>query len=149
MQLHSLPKATDKAKRRLGQGHGSGRVKTSGRGTKGQKARRDIPLRFEGGALPLTKRLPFLRGKMKNKSFRPDPVVINVETLNRLPSQTTVNVETLIKYRIVKNEALKRGVKILGDGDLNVVLTVQLPVSKSAAEKITKAGGTIAGSSVV
>ena len=69
MELNKLAKTTVKTKKRLGQGHGSGRVKTSGRGTKGQKARGKIPLRFEGGALPLIKRMPFHRGKGKNKGF--------------------------------------------------------------------------------
>ncbi|MGH7246320.1 MAG: uL15 family ribosomal protein, partial [Candidatus Levyibacteriota bacterium] len=60
MNLSQLSPIVEKKKRRAGQGHGSGRVKTSDRGTKGQKARRNIPMRFEGGALPLVKRLPFL-----------------------------------------------------------------------------------------
>jgi large subunit ribosomal protein L15 len=70
MNLNNLAKITTKPKRRLGQGHGSGRVKTSGRGTKGQNARSNRSLSFEGGALPLIKRLPFRRGKGKNKVFK-------------------------------------------------------------------------------
>ncbi len=65
MKLSSLTKITKTRKKRLGQGHGSGRGKTAGRGTKGQKARRNIPLTFEGGALTLIKRLPFMKGKGK------------------------------------------------------------------------------------
>jgi large subunit ribosomal protein L15 len=147
MQLNTLPKSTSTAKRRLGQGHGSGRVKTSGRGTKGQKARGDIPLRFEGGALPLTKRLPFLRGKQKNKPFRADPIVLHVSDLNALPAKSTVDVALLIKHNLVGAREVKRGVKILSDGDLTVALTVGVPVSKKAAEKIQKAGGTISETS--
>ena len=69
MNLNQLPKIKKTSKKRLGQGHGSGKVKTSGRGTKGQKARNKVPMYFEGGALPLIKRLPYRRGKGRNKSF--------------------------------------------------------------------------------
>lgn len=67
MNIHSLPKIVKRSKKRLGRGHGSGKVKTSGRGTKGQKARGKLPLGFEGGQTPLVKRLPYLRGKGRNK----------------------------------------------------------------------------------
>jgi large subunit ribosomal protein L15 len=144
MALHTLPKLIDKKKRRVGQGHGSGRVKTSGRGTKGQKARNSVPITFEGGALPLIKRLPFLRGKMKNKSIRSKPVVVNLSDLSKLPKDSTVNLETLVKHRIVKEiEAKRFGVKILGDGEVNVSLKIALPVSEKAKVKIEKANGTI------
>jgi large subunit ribosomal protein L15 len=151
MELHTLVKATTKAKRRLGQGHGSGRVKTSGRGTKGQKARTNIPRQFEGGALPLVKRLPFLRGKDKNHSIQAKPVVVNVRALNVLPKDSEVTLELLIKHNLVTAKAVaNQGIKILGDGDLSVPLSVALPVSKSAEEKIIKAGGRVtAGSSTV
>lgn len=144
MNLGNLEKITAKKKRRVGLGHGSGRGKTSGRGTKGQKARGDVPLDFEGGALPLIKRLPFLRGKGKNKSINKDPYVINVGLLNSLPKNSTVDIESLAKLKLVNLEdANKNGVKILGDGELTVALTVKLPASKSATEKITKAGGSV------
>lgn len=144
MNLHSLDSVITKKKKRVGQGHGSGRGKTSGRGMKGQKARGDVPLDFEGGALPLMKRLPFLRGKGRNNAFKPQPVVINVGALNTLPKGSTVDVETLAKHGFIELESVKyTGVKILGDGDLNVALTVKLPVSKGAAEKIKKAGGSV------
>jgi len=141
--LHTLPSITTKKSKRLGQGHGSGRGKTSGRGTKGQKARGKIPAHFEGGALPLIKRLPFRRGKGKNKVFRRQPIIINVKALNLLPANSEVNVETLIKHKIVDESARTYGVKILGEGDLSVVLAVKLPVSKGAREKIEKLGGTV------
>lgn len=144
MELHQLPSISHKSKRRLGQGHGSGRVKTSGRGTKGQKARYDIPLDFEGGALPLIKRLPFLRGKDRNKSIYAKPIVLDVACLNSLPQNTEVTIESLAKHQIVdKLDAQMRGVKILGNGDVNVVLVVKLPISKSAEEKVIKAGGRV------
>ncbi len=144
MELHQLSKITTKGKRRLGQGHGSGRVKTSGRGTKGQKARYDIPLDFEGGALPLIKRLPFLRGKDRNHSIQAEAIAINVSSLNSLPAKTEITLDNLIKLNIIdRSEAFKRGVKILGNGDLKVALSVKVPVSKSAEQKIIKAGGSI------
>lgn len=144
MQLHELKSITSRGRRRLGQGHGSGRVKTAGRGYKGQKARNSVPLWFEGGALSLIKRMPFHRGKGRNASFRPDPVIINVGTLNTLPKNTRVDLETLIKHTMITaSEAATYGVKILGDGELTTPLTVAVPVSKSAEEKIQKAGGTV------
>ncbi|MBI4084481.1 MAG: 50S ribosomal protein L15 [Candidatus Levybacteria bacterium] len=148
MQGTSLTKTVKKSQRRLGQGHGSGRGKTAGRGTKGQKARGKIPLSFEGGALPLIKRLPFHRGKGKNKVFKPTPVVLNVKVLNLLPKNTVVDIESLIKHRIVASEDAKQyGVKILGDGALSIPLFVKLSVSKGAREKIEKAGGSVEASS--
>lgn len=141
MELHTLKKITEKTKRRVGRGHGSGRSKTSGRGTKGQKARRNIPLHFEGGALPLTKRMPFLRGKGRNPTLSPKSVAVNVGDLNVLKGEITI--ESLIAGNIVSENAKKCGVKILGKGDLTQALTVKIPVSKSAREKIEKAGGII------
>jgi large subunit ribosomal protein L15 len=147
MNISSLIKITEKSKKRLGQGHGSGRVKTAGRGTKGQKARGKIPLRFEGGALPLVKRMPFRRGNERNKSFKTKPVIINVDALNTLPKNTVVDVATLVKHNIIKtDEATKNGVKVLGNGDLTVALTVKLAASKGAVAKIEKAGGSVAPS---
>lgn len=144
MQLHELKTISKKKKRRAGQGHGSGRVKTGGRGTKGQNARSSRSLTFEGGALPLIKRLPFRRGKGKNKTFKIKPIVINVKALNLLPKNSTVDSETLIKYKIVeKNDIEKYGVKILGDGEVTIPLTIKVQITKSAAEKIEKAGGKI------
>ncbi|MBI4080191.1 MAG: 50S ribosomal protein L15 [Candidatus Levybacteria bacterium] len=144
MQLSNLPSITKRRKRRLGQGPGSGRGKTAGRGTKGQKARGSVPLIFEGGALPLMKRLPFRRGKEKNKSFKKRPVIINVSALNLLPANATVDTAVLIKHNIVlENDVKLYGVKILGDGTLSVPLTITLPVSKGAKAKIEKAGGLV------
>lgn len=144
MKLNQLEKTVKKGKRRLGQGHGSGRVKTSGRGTKGQNARSDRPLSFEGGALSLIKRLPFRRGKGKNKVFKKRPIIINVEVLNLLKKGTTVNIKTLVEEKIVdEKDAKVFGVKILGDGNLGIPLKVELPTSKGALKKIEKAGGEI------
>lgn len=143
MELHSLPQTNEKKKKRLGQGHGSGRVKTSGRGTKGQKARGNVPLRFEGGALALIKRLPFLRGKGRNRSLQQTPVVIDLSILDTLPAKTVIDLDALIKHNIVSEKAKLTGVKVLGNGDIKNIYTVKVPTSKSAAEKITNAGGTV------
>lgn len=144
MALNNLTKITSKGKRRLGQGHGSGRVKTAGRGTKGQKARNTVPSHFEGGALPLTKRLPYLRGKGRNKSFRNVPIVVNLKYLESFSKDQVVDLESLIKGRIVKEkDAREFGVKILGDGEIKQPLVIKLPISKSAALKVEKAGGKI------
>src|SRR6266481_1500627 len=117
MNLHSLPSITKSAKKRLGLGHGSGRGKTAGRGTKGQKARRKIPLFFEGGALPLIKRLPFMRGKGRNYSIKGKSIVVKVGKLNDLPNKSTVDIKTLVAKGIVdKRKARRFGVKILDGG---------------------------------
>ena len=142
MALNKLKKIKKSSKKRLGQGHGSGRGKTAGRGTKGQKARGKVPLYFEGGALPLIKRLPFRRGKGKNKVFKKKPMIVNIKVLSLLKKDSIVDIETLIKNKIVdEKDAKMYGVKILGEGDLKIPLTVKLPISKGAASKIKKAGG--------
>jgi len=143
MQLSSLTKITKTGKKRLGQGHGSGRGKTGGRGTKGQKAKGKISLSFEGGALPLIKRLPFMRGKAKNKSFKKQPFIVNVKDLNILKKDSVVDLKVLIANHLVPDVAKTYGVKILGDGELTVPLIIKLPVSKNAKKKIEKAGGKV------
>lgn len=144
MQINNLKKTIKNKRRRLGQGHGSGRVKTSGRGTKGQNARSKRSLSFEGGALPLIKRLPFRRGKGKNKVFKKKPIAINIKVLGLLKSGTIVDLKSLVSNNIVNEQQAKEyGVKILGDGQIKNPLTIKLPISKNAAAKITKAGGKI------
>ncbi len=145
MDLSTLPKIVKRSAKRLGQGHGSGKVKTSGRGTKGQKARGKIPLLFAGSSLQASwlKRLPLLRGKGKNKSLNKNkPVIINVKLLNALKPKAEVTLDTLKKAGLVGYDENK--VKILGDGELTVALTVKLPCSAGAKAKIEKAGGTVA-----
>jgi len=144
MKLNKLPKTTTISKKRVGRGYGSGRGKTAGRGTKGQKARGKVKLGFEGGQIPLIKRLPLQRGKGKFKSFKKKPLVVNVKILNLLAKDEVVDLKTLVKYKIVKeDEAKKFGVKILGDGELKTALTVKLPCSKGAIKKIEEAGGKV------
>ena len=145
MKLNNLPKITTKKKKRVGRGYGSGRGgHTTGRGNKGQKARSKVRLGFEGGQLPLIKRLPLMRGKGKFKSFRKKPLVVNVGLLNLFSKGEIVDLKTLVKYKIIKeNDAKKFGAKILGDGELKVSLTVKLPCSKGAIKKIEEAGGKV------
>lgn len=143
MQLHSLPETVTKSKKRLGQGHGSGRVKTSGRGTKGQNARSKRPIQFEGGALPLTKRLPFLRGKDRNKPISPKFIIVNLDDINKLPAKTIVTLEVLVKHGLISKDAVTKGVKVLGGGSVDKEYTVKIPLSKSASDKIIKAGGSV------
>lgn len=145
MKLNQLTKTTKKKKKRIGRGYGSGRGgHTVGRGTKGQKARSKVKAWFEGGQTPLLKRLPMKRGKGKFNSLKAKPVIINLQYLNLLPKNAKVNLKTLIKHRLVASrEAKKFGVKILGGGELEKPLTIELPCSQGAAKKIKKAGGKI------
>lgn len=144
MQLNNLFKITAQSKRRLGQGHGSGRVKTAGRGTKGQNARSSRSLFFEGGALPLIKRLPFRRGKGKNKTFKKSPIIVNIKALEILKTGSIIDLKFLVANRIVdESQALEYGVKILGDGKLTKSYIIKLPISKKAAVKVVKAGGRV------
>jgi large subunit ribosomal protein L15 len=130
-----------RSKKRLGRGHGSGKVKTSGRGTKGQKSRDGIHIGFEGGQLPLIKRLPLLRGKGRNGSQSGKAYPLAVEKLNTLPVGTTVTLETLKKYHMI--DTAHPRVKILGSGKVTVKLIVAVPCSKGAASAIEKAGGSV------
>ena len=143
MQLHSLTQTVEKSKKRLGQGHGSGRVKTSGRGTKGQNARSKRPLQFEGGALPLTKRLPFLRGKDRNKSLKLKPLSINLSMISNLPQNTEITIDSLVKHNLIAKGNEKRGVKLLAVGEITNAYVVKIPTSKTARVKIEKVDGKI------
>lgn len=143
MKLSTLPKIVERSKKRLGRGHGSGKVKTSGRGTKGQKARENIKLTFAGSSLQASwlKRLPLMRGKGKNKSFAKKPTVVNLKYLNSFKPNSDVTLESLKKAGIIDKRVTD--VKILGDGELKVPLVIKLPCSKSALKKIEKAGGKV------
>jgi large subunit ribosomal protein L15 len=141
-----LSKQVKNQKKRVGRGYGSGKGgHTVGRGQKGQKSRRKIGVLFEGIKVKksLIKKLPLQRGKDKLKA-RPKPIIVKLSLLNLLPARSTVDVDLLIKEGIVKKEdAAQVGVKILGDGDVKKALKVKLPISKSAAKKVEKAGGSV------
>mgnify|MGYP001229643864 FL=1 len=124
---------------RKGRGHGSGNGKTSGRGQGGQKSRSGGGVRpgFEGGQMPLYRRLP-KRG-FTNRNSK-EIVGINVDALNRFEAGTVVDIETMVTNGLVSNP--KDGVKILGNGDITTKLTVKANAfSKTAIEKIEAAGG--------
>ena len=140
MDLSTLQAAegSRKDKFRKGRGHGSGNGKTAGKGHKGQKARSGAPRPgFEGGQMPLYRRLP----KRGFKNFNSKIIVgINVSELERFDNDSTITVDTLIETGIVKNP--RDGVKILGNGELTKKLTVQANAfSAGAKEKIEALGG--------
>ncbi len=135
-----IVKIVSRSKKRKGQGHGSGKVKTGGRGTKGQNARNPLSIRhshYEGGQRPLTKRLPYLRGKGNAKVSR-KPYLLSLTALSKFPIGTEVDKEFLVKENFVTR---KMPVKILGNGQLTVALTVKVLATKSAVAAIIKAGG--------
>ena len=124
---------------RRGRGHGSGNGKTAGKGHKGQKARSGATRPgFEGGQMPLYRRLP-KRG-FTNRNSK-EIVGINVSALERFDNDTVVTVETLLETGVIKNP--RDGVKILGDGELTKKLTVKVDAfSEGAKAKVEAAGGT-------
>ena len=123
---------------RRGRGHGSGNGKTAGKGHKGQKARSGAPrIGFEGGQMPLYRRLP-KRG-FKNRNTK-EIIAINVSALEVFENGSVVTIDTMIEAGIIKNP--KDGVKILGNGEFTKSLTVQANAfSASAQEKIESLGG--------
>src|SRR5215468_11045281 len=127
------------AKTRVGRGEGS-KGKTAGRGTKGTRARKNVPVAFEGGQMPIHMRLPKLKG-FRNR-FRTEYEIVNVGDINRLfPQGGTVGVDELVANGAVRKNAL---VKVLGDGKLTVKVDVSAhKFSGSAREKITAAGGSV------
>lgn len=143
IKLNNLPKITKPKKKRLGQGHGSGRGKTAGRGTKGQGARENVGLTFSGGALSLVRRLPLIRGKLRNKPVGKKPFIINIKYLNIFAKDSQVDRESLIKHHLLPKDFTGYPVKILGDGELRIPLNVKIKCSKSAAKKIEAAGGKV------
>ena len=139
IKLHDLSPRPGRRPRktRVGRGEGS-KGKTAGRGTKGTKARKNVPATFEGGQMPIHMRLPKLKG-FKNR-FRTEYEVVNVGDINRLfPKGGAVGVDELVAAGAVRKNTL---VKVLGDGKLAVKVNVTAhKFSGSAREKITAAGG--------
>jgi large subunit ribosomal protein L15 len=139
--LHPRPGSRHRVKR-LGCGESSGHGKTSGKGHKGQKARSggSIRLGFEGGQMPLIRRLP-KRG-FNNAAFHKNYAIVNLDDLNRFKAGAVVNEEALRNVDLVRGHVA--GLKILGGGELKHGLKIEADkVSASAREKIEKAGGTI------
>ena len=139
LKVHHLRPApgAKTAKTRVGRGEAS-KGKTAGRGTKGTKARYQVPAAFEGGQMPLHMRLPKLKG-FKNR-FRTEYQVVNLDKIaERFPQGGTVGVDELVAKGLVRDNSL---VKVLGDGDLAVKLDVTAhKFSATAKDKITAAGG--------
>lgn len=140
LKVHHLRPApgAKTAKTRVGRGEGS-KGKTSGRGTKGTKARYQVPARFEGGQMPLHMRTPKLKG-FKNP-FRTEYQVVNVATLAKVfDAGATIGVEDMVAAKVVRKG---QPVKVLGQGDIAISLKVTAhKFSDSAVSKITAAGGT-------
>lgn len=145
MKLHELQPAagSKKARTRVGRGLGSGLGKTSGRGQKGQNSRSGGGVRsgFEGGQMPLYRRLP-KRG-FNNSVFAKQYAEVNVEQLNRFEDGATVDPVALIEAGILKN--VRDGIRILGNGTLDTknLTVIANGFTKSAEEKITAAGGKV------
>ena len=139
LKVHHLKPApgSHTKKTRVGRGEGS-KGKTAGRGTKGTKARKNVPATFEGGQMPIHMRLPKLKG-FRNR-FRTEYEIVNVGDLNRLfPQGGSIGVDELVAKGAVRRNSL---VKVLGDGKLTVKVEVTAhKFSGSAREKITAAGG--------
>ncbi len=141
MKIHELSPAegSNRDVKRIGRGHGSGNGKTAGKGHKGQNARSGggVRIGFEGGQMPLARRIP-KRGF--NNIFTEKMAVVNVSDLAKFKSGTVVDAELLKAAGVVKKTA--NGVKVLGNGELGVDLTVKAAAfSQTAKEKIEKAGG--------
>lgn len=141
MGLSNLIKAKNRSKKRLGRGLGSGKGKTGGRGTKGQKARGKIPLNFSGD-LAFYKKLPNRRG-LGNPKVSETPKIVTLSDLNNFPTKAVIDLEQLLKANVINKKEAKYGVKILGSGELKKALVVKLPTSKSARQKIEKMGGKV------
>ena len=142
MKLHHLRPAPGARTERVrkGRGEGSGKGKTAGRGTKGSNARANMRIGFEGGQMPLQRRLPKLRG-----FNRPNKVAWSVVNLDRLaaafPKGGGVDPDALVQAGLARKST---PVKVLGNGELSVALQVKAHAfSSTAAEKITAAGGTV------
>src|SRR6478672_1591746 len=144
LRLHNLrprPGSRHRTKR-LGCGESSGHGKTSGKGHKGQKARSggSIRLGFEGGQMPLIRRLP-KRG-FNNAAFHKHYAIVNLSYLNAFKAGTVVNEQLLRETKLIRGDFV--GIKILGDGELKHDLKVEVDkISTAAREKIEKAGGTV------
>ncbi len=140
--LHQIKPAVGsrKASKRVGRGNGSGRGTYSGRGSKGQKSRSKVPLGFEGGQLPLTKRMPALRG-FTNK-FRIEYLPVNLKSLVRLSSNTEITPELIYQSGLVRSK--RKRIKILGAGNVTKPIRITAHAfSATAKNKIENSGGSI------
>lgn len=141
MKLNQLPKLRQKNKKRIGRGLGSGKGKTGGKGTKGQKVRGKMRIGFVGGSLPLYRKLPLIRGK-GNTVVNQKLVGVNLSKLSHLKAGT-VDIQFLLDNKIITKKDAKRGAKILGVGEIRSSLVFKLPVSESSRKKIEKVKGKV------
>jgi large subunit ribosomal protein L15 len=136
------PKGANKDRKRVGRGHGSGHVKTAGRGTKGQKARTggNIPPRFQGGQTPIQQQLPYKRGFTNIWSTRFN--LVNLGQLADIEAGTTLTPENLLEKGLLRDA--EKPLKVLGDGELKVAIHISAhKVSEGARQKIEAAGGSV------
>lgn len=140
--LSQLPKIKKRSAKRVGRGYGSGKGgHTSGRGQKGQKSRSKIKLGFEGGQLPLYRRLPHKRGF--KRAFRDEVVALNVGRLKDFAAGETITPRKLLAAGLIA-KIPRGGVKILGQGESEKGLTVKgFKLSQTAKDKIIEAGGRV------
>jgi large subunit ribosomal protein L15 len=142
MKLETLEKVKNIRKaKRLGRGESSGKGKTSGKGYKGQKVRGSVRLGFEGGQLPIIKRLPFRRGIGNNLSL--DRITLTLTQLSRFSEGTSVDEKLLLEKGLIKKSARPRVIKIVANGEINNALKVHFPATKKAKSLIEKAGGEV------
>ena len=149
MKLNSLNLIKKKSKKRLGRGIGSTKGKTCGRGHKGQKSRSGVAIKsFEGGQMPLYRRLPKRGFKSFNNQVKKSVAIINLYKIqeilkkNKISPNSKLNLSTLQKYQLVNKKYSK--LKLLGSGDIKEKFDIEINfISKSAKKKIEKSGGKI------
>jgi len=141
LKLHDLQPAEGsvKERKRVGRGIGSGHGKTSTKGHKGQKARRKVRVGFEGGQTPLHRRLPQRRGF--TNIFKKEYAIVNIDTLNNM-TEDIITPEVLLEKGVIHD--IKRGLRVLGRGELGRAINVRAHyITKAAEDKIKSAGGTV------
>lgn len=143
MKLNNLSKVSARSGKIVGRGIGSGKGKQAGRGTKGQKARGRIPVGFIGGTLPLYKKLPYNRGQRNMKS-RSNALAVPLSKLKVFKAGSDIDIQSLIDNKIVSAvDAKKRGVKIVGLGEVPAKLTIKVAISENAGKIIEAAEGKV------
>lgn len=141
MNLDKLPKVKARSYKRLGRGIGSGRGKTAGRGTKGQKSRGNLPTQLISGK-SLYEKLPLKKGK-GNPKMSVKPVIVSLGKLTIFKKGEVVDAQLLISRGVIKENS-RGGVKILGTADKLEALIIKLPISKNARAVVEKMGGKVA-----
>lgn len=140
VNLSNLKKIKAKNYKKPGRGPGSGKGKTSGRGTKGQNARGKISIthsHHEGGQRPLFKRLPYIRGK-GNKKLSPKPLIVDLKKLFGLPQKTIISPGNLADLKIIKKNEVKKTIKILGSGKLTKKLEFKVGLSQKLLSSLNR-----------